>query len=519
MEYEERYLLFTGYGNDTPSDRYSLRYKWDFGDGNSTEWENNVIAGHAYPEQGFYRTILSVMDDEGLKATDVMNVTILNHPPQAQIDPLLNNTVIKEDEIFRFKGTGDDSPSDINSLLFRWEFGDGNKSDWADGAEINHSYTLSGGYKVALLVKDNNNDTANASINITIENVAPSGSFTPEKRLYNEDERIAIEAEDIYDTPSDLPLLNVTWLADNVTVGSGRNVSFSVPRAGPVIISFNIMDDDGVSFNSSERFIIRNIPPLAYFSASAQRIDSGQIIIFDAANTSDTSSDMDSLNYTWTLSDGQIAYGRDMEHRFLDEGIFPVKLTVIDDDCETDTYEMDITVGNIDSAGGDGAGDKGIGESTWLLMIFIIVLILILLLGIALFIYFKKQEKRSAPGSIEKIEEEVVEEKIEKPDISGVIAVEVKEEYEVRIEAEEDEMEGWIEGEEMVEDEGGRIEDEEEEEMEGWIEDDEMLEEEDIEEIEEWSEEYFEKEYDEVWAEEEWVEDNEMEDWFEEKVG
>jgi len=570
VDYEDRYLLFSGYGNDTASDRYSLRYRWDFGDGNSTDWENNAIAGHAYPEQGIYRATLSVMDDEGLKATDVMNVTILNHIPSAQIDPLLNNTVIKEDDKFSFHGTGDDSPSDINSLQYRWKFGDGNISDWAADAEMNHSYTLSGNYEITFQVKDNNNDTANASINIIVENVAPSGGFTTKKKFYDEDEQIVIKAENLNDTESDLPLLNVTWLADNVTVGYGRNVSFSVPRAGPVIISINITDDDGAYFRSSERFVIQNIPPEAYFSASAEKVPAGNIIIFDAENTSDSSSDMDSLNYTWSLGDGSIAYGQELDHRFLNEGIFPVKLTVTDDDGESDTYEMVITVENIDPAGDEGTGDKKIGKNMWFAIIFIVIFILILFVGIALFLYYKKREKSSALGRNEEIEEEkVVEDKSEKTENPEKIPVAVKDEYEEGIG--EDEMlekekgwvkdEGWVKEEEKEEDEDmqGWLEEDGNESMEGWREeDDESMEgwmeedddgdmqgwlEEDDESMEGWMEEEDDEDAEgwmgdddedtggwmedeergmEAWIEgdfekeyiEEWTEDNEVEEWF-----
>ncbi len=455
-DYEERYLLFTGYGNDTPSDRYSLLYRWDFGDGNSTDWENNAIAGHAYPEKGTYEATLFVMDDEGLQAYEFMNVTILNHPPMAQIDPLLNNTTINEDEIFRFDGTGDDSPSDINSLMYRWKFGDGNISNWAVDAEINHSYTLSSEYDVVFQVRDNNNDTANASMNIKIVNVAPSGGFTPKKMLYVEDERIVIEVEDIYDTPSDLPSLKVVWLADNVAVGSGRNVSFSIPLAGPVIISMNLTDDDGASFNSSQRFIIRNIAPQAHFSASAQIISADQVIEFDAGNTSDTPSDLDSLNYTWTFVDGSKAYGDYLEHRFLKEGIFSIELKVTDDDGESDTYEMVITVGNINTDEGDWTADKGMGKNTWFLILFITVVVLILIVGIGLFQYYKKREERSATGKIEKTEEEVVEEKSGKTELPEEIAVVVKEEYKRRKKVKK--MKGVSEVDEMPTEEAELIE-------------------------------------------------------------
>ncbi len=448
-DYEDRYLLFSGHGNDTPSDRYGLLYRWDFGDGNYTSWQENAMAGHNYAQQGAYGATLTVIDDGGLQDSDTVNVTIINHPPGVTIEPRLNKSILLEDEIMRFSGTGDDSPSDLHSLRYRWDFGDGNVSSWKTDGDGNHSYSRSGQYRARLRVRDNDNSTVEASIDILVENVPPSGSFTPGNSWYWEDEEIVMEAVDVRDTPSDLPSLNLTWLADGAPIGFGGNVSFTVARSGLYLLSLNITDDDEAFSNSSHPLHIQNALPKAVFTVSALEIAEGESVLLDAGNTTDTRSDMESLNYTWTSLGSHLGYGRRIEQRFSKKGTYPVMLTVIDDDGGSDTNQVVITVVEMNSSADVGTREKGIGASTWYLIIFITAVAALLVVGIMLFHYNRKREGRRAPkiSSDGPMVAGVGERRRKKKEMHDKFKVEAETETEVEGRVETKVAEGWIEDE------------------------------------------------------------------------
>jgi outer membrane protein assembly factor BamB len=59
--YVDQTVYFNGSGSSDP-DGDPLTYKWDFGDGNTTGWQNSSKASHSYTKAGNYTVILNVSD-------------------------------------------------------------------------------------------------------------------------------------------------------------------------------------------------------------------------------------------------------------------------------------------------------------------------------------------------------------------------------------------------------------------------------------------------------------------------
>ena len=68
-------------------------------------------------------------------------------------------------ELITFDGSG--STSDVEIVSYQWDFGDG--SDLAEGEAVAHAYQEAGTYDVVLTITDSNNQTATASMQITIQ--------------------------------------------------------------------------------------------------------------------------------------------------------------------------------------------------------------------------------------------------------------------------------------------------------------------------------------------------------------
>ena len=152
--------------NDTTVDNYGevINRTWNFGDGNVSYARNTT---HTYSDNGTYTVTLTVTDN--CTATDMKTkeIRILNTPPHVEFtyDPSAPTDM---DNI-----TFDDNSSDIDGTIvnWTWDFGDGNGSYQQNPT---HQYADNGTYDVTLNVTDDDGDTNETSIELLVENVAPT---------------------------------------------------------------------------------------------------------------------------------------------------------------------------------------------------------------------------------------------------------------------------------------------------------------------------------------------------------
>ena len=157
--------------------------------------------------------------------------------------------------------------------------------------------------------------------------------------------------------------------------GSGR----SLER----IVAFSF-GDDVVNWSASTRFGGtpgapnttaaggRNLPPRSAFTASPPTGEEPLEVFFNAGRSYDLDGTI--VRYSWDFDDAATAEGRTAVHTFRAQGLYIVQLTVEDDEGETDTETLLITV-RVDSGGaqipGDGNQDSllDIGDGVTLLLL------------------------------------------------------------------------------------------------------------------------------------------------------
>ena len=95
--------------------------------------------------------------------------------------------------------------------------------------------------------------------------------------------------------------------------------------------------------NYSGAFVITNFPH-ANFSYSPENPTD-----LDTLNFFDNSIDSDGfiVNYTWNFGDGNVSYGRNTSHKYADNGMYNVTLTIADNDGATNSTSKAIYVSNI----------------------------------------------------------------------------------------------------------------------------------------------------------------------------
>jgi PKD repeat protein len=333
-------VAFTGQGNDTPSDTGRLQYSWDFGDGARSDWSSFPDSVHTYLRSGNFSANLSARDDDGALAFASSHVTVLNAPPTAGIRLPQDRSVFDKDEELDFFGGGTDTPSDRQSLLFSWDFGDGNLTDWAPDAGATHTYTRGGRYVAAILVRDAEGALAQTTVNITVENAPPAVRvLAPAGAAFAEDEDVRFSAEGD-DTESDLGILNYIWEIDGES-HPGATFEMSFSSEGPHSFKVTVTDPEGATGTAAGTVNIKNPAPRLTADVSPVRIFEQDTINFSATVT-DTGSDISGLNVSWDLGDGVTVHGISGSHAYARKGTYNVLVTVTDD--EDASAEQSFTV-------------------------------------------------------------------------------------------------------------------------------------------------------------------------------
>jgi len=412
---EDEPVSFDGEGFDTESDEDSLRYQWDFGDGTSSVLSSESLTSHIYLQAGNYTAVMTVEDDDEDTGKCYVNVTIRN--PSPLLDLEISTDTVYEDESVEFTGTGRDTDSDEDDLLYRINFGDGNDTEWQSESEFIHSYNKSGQYKVIMEIMDNSNGTTEASGYVNVMNKAPEASFSysPKSDL-DEMTEINFDASASTDTLSDKAGLNYTWKMGIEGTFYGKRVSHTFISSGKQTVKLTLRDDDGQTGSSSKVLTIENINPVAMANASSLIVAVGESVEFDASGSTDTPGDMEGLEYEWKIGTKK-KYGMKIQHTFDTPKTYTVSLTVIDEDGGIGEDDVKIKVTGEQAETPTEPG----GSSS--LMIIGTIIIIILVVGVVVLILLRKKKK---PGEETDLEDEDKtfayqgEESMEAPVVSSI---------------------------------------------------------------------------------------------------
>jgi PKD repeat protein len=156
-------ILFSA-RNSSDNDGNIEEYHWNFGDGSSS---NNVDAKHTYDEPGDYNVTLTVVDNDGNKDIQYLQITVNSMP--IAIAEVLNFAAGELDSIPIAKPisfvANDSLDEDGWIESYHWDFGDGNESTLE--APTYYYFEL-GKFKTTLTVVDNNGAIAVDYIEIEI---------------------------------------------------------------------------------------------------------------------------------------------------------------------------------------------------------------------------------------------------------------------------------------------------------------------------------------------------------------
>ncbi|MEM7475748.1 MAG: PKD domain-containing protein [Planctomycetota bacterium] len=385
----------------------TLGYQIDWGDGSSVEQGTfpPPVLSHIYADDGTYSLTISVEDSDGGITTETTTVSVSNQAPSLT---LVGNQSVKEGSLLALSTIGqfeDAGFDNFNHLagptqeVFIYEI------DWGDGSvdigsapitssgrsghptigtiSGQHYYGDDGIYTVVVTLTDDDGGTANASFDVTVENVAPSlkphsdvvateGTLLELPRLGE----FVDPGFDLLSHPDGPRFESFTYSIDWGDGTSMESGSALVDRYGlggvPTLGSFSgnhtyaddgvyqvtawISDDEGASHEITFQVEVENSAPNLHINTSPAGIEGQSIELVNLASFSDLGFDnpqgnqSESFEYRINWGDGsevetQSAYITQTgasgilttgilsgEHTYEDSGVYEASVTLFDDD-------------------------------------------------------------------------------------------------------------------------------------------------------------------------------------------
>ena len=149
-----------------------LTYAWNFGDGGTATGALNPT--YTYKSAGTYNAQLTVTDALGIPAMSTVTVTVNNNSTSAPTVSAGSPYTVNAESSLTFSQateTGGTAP-----FAYAWSFGDGTTQ--SGSLNPSHTYPNPGSYTATVTVTDANKLTSSSSVAVTVNDVAPTVSFT-----------------------------------------------------------------------------------------------------------------------------------------------------------------------------------------------------------------------------------------------------------------------------------------------------------------------------------------------------
>lgn len=312
-------------------------WSWDFGDGSAPSDEPDPL--HWFPHHGTFQVCLSVTDNGGLANESCQDVDVDNAPPLAAFAVV---TAAPDDAApvqFLDEST-DRSPS--GTIVQRaWQFGDGATGT---GASPSHLYPDDGAYNVCLTVTDNGGASDGACEPLTVANAAPDARWVRASGNVLDGVPVRLDDQSV-DRSVAGSIVARSWDFGDGTTHSGGDVDHAFPREGAYDVCLTVTDDDGASEAECQAVPVANAPPLVDFAVSDPNPNPGEQVAF-TSTASDPSPEGSITSYQWDFGDGSVAATPNVVYSYAENGVYTVRLTVIDDDGAATSRSRTSGVGN-----------------------------------------------------------------------------------------------------------------------------------------------------------------------------
>jgi gliding motility-associated-like protein len=335
----------------TDADGEIVSYSWSIDDTEiATGEEAEVMLA-----VGVHTIKLTVTDDDGATATDILLVQVNNPANVAPVADAGEDKTVTDEE-----GEGEEEVEL-----------DGSASTDADGEIVSYSWSIDdteiatgvnptvelpvGTATILLTVTDDDGATATDILLVQVNNpanVAPVADAGEDKTLTLEDEEEELEValDGSASTDEDGEIVSYSWSIAGEEIATGVNPTVELP-VGTSTIVLTVTDDDGATATDEVAITINaaaNVAPVADAGEDKTVTDEegeGEEEV-ELDGSASTDADGEIVSYSWSIDDTEIATGVNPTVE-LPVGTATILLTVTDDDGATATDEVAITINEL----------------------------------------------------------------------------------------------------------------------------------------------------------------------------
>jgi hypothetical protein len=265
-------------------------------------------------------------------------------------------------------GFADPNAADTHTVTITWGDGTSSTLDLAAGAlsfSATHPYaddnptgTSSDVEAIGVTVTDPAGGSATASINVTVNNVAPTATIGggPSGATDTVPEGALVNLGAAVTDPGTADVLTYAWTvtkngAPYGAAGSGSVFSFTPDDNGAYAVTLKVTDDDGGVGTQTKTIRVGNVAPKAAITGAPATSPEGAAIALGSTATDPSSVDAASLTRSWSVTKNGTAFASGAGASFSftpdDNGAYAVTLTVTDKDGGAGTAAVSIAVTNV----------------------------------------------------------------------------------------------------------------------------------------------------------------------------
>ncbi|GHG84394.1 PKD domain-containing protein [Pseudodonghicola xiamenensis] len=319
VESESLYVTLDG-GGSADADGDSLIYLWDFGDGSDPVAGQRVT--HVYPQPGFYPVTLSVDDGSGLsnaRTSDATTVRIKARP----VAVAGGNRDVCSGQPILFDASGSSDP-DGGSLLYAWDFGDGESSDLINPTKI---FEKPGVYPVTLRVRNESGTDYGTDMDriAALVRQGPMADAGPDLKVCA---NTLVRFDGSGSSDADGAVNAFAWDFGDGATGAGATPAHTFSEPGHYSVTLTITGDalGSCSPLDTDMVEVEVVPAPELAIDGPSRAGAGAGTAFAARLSGAGEEGVSSI--LWDFGDGATAEGAEATHTWTEPGSYDVTLRV-----------------------------------------------------------------------------------------------------------------------------------------------------------------------------------------------
>jgi len=333
---------FAAAGSFDPDGKIA-KFRWDFdGDGTIDLETEDPTVTYTYREGGTALPTLWVIDENG-DTSEAYTVEIrVNAPPVAGFQ--ISSFAAMELEGIAFTDCSYDEDGTITAWL--WDFGDGETSCQSSST---HAFKADGDYTVSLTVTDDDSAQGTADALVTVTNLPPVASLSVDQTIRPTGAEFRFDGSGSNDPSPAGRIVAYEWDLDDDggfdLKTTSPILSYAYADDGVYRVRLRVTDDDGASATSEPVTVTVKDRPAVVSRVEftpLEPTDGDEVsfvpIAFDPDGTI--------ICWLWEFGDGSTADVETPSHTFQDDGVYPISLTVTDDDGMKTVFQVEIKVAN-----------------------------------------------------------------------------------------------------------------------------------------------------------------------------